>query len=84
MAVPGRRNGMIDEDDDVEDNGLFEEDGLVELDDDTPPHLRDLAAATQLGDLDALRLALGILLLSHSFLYDFSFVFGIFFFSLSD
>ncbi|GMY14838.1 poly [ADP-ribose] polymerase tankyrase [Fagus crenata] len=58
MAVPGRRNGMIDEDDDVEDNGLFEEDGLVELDDDTPPHLRDLAAATQLGDLDALRLAL--------------------------
>ena len=62
MAVPGRRNGMIEDDDDIEENGLFEEDGLVELDDETPPHLRDLAAATQLGDLEALRLALGPLI----------------------
>ncbi|KAF3959547.1 hypothetical protein ACB098_09G037400 [Castanea mollissima] len=58
MAVPGRRNGMIEYDDDVEENGLFEEEDLVELDDETPPHLRDLAAATELGDLEALRLAL--------------------------
>lgn len=57
MAVPGRRNGMID-DDENEDNALFEEEGLIEFDSDTPPHLRDLAAASQLGNLDALRLAL--------------------------
>lgn len=73
MAVPGRRNGP-EEDDDHEDNGgifeegdnaLFEEDGVnVDLDSDTPPHLRDLAAAAQLGDIDALRLALGTILLS--------------------
>ncbi|XP_021753644.1 tankyrase-2-like [Chenopodium quinoa] len=60
MAVPGRRNGMLeDEDNDVEE-GLFEEDALV-VDaqfDDIPPHLRDLAAASQSGDLPALRLAL--------------------------
>ena len=62
MAVPGRRNGMIEDDEDIEENGLFEEEGLVELDDETPPHLRDLAAATQLGDLEALRLALGPLI----------------------
>lgn len=63
MAVPGRRNGMIEYDDDIEENGLFEEEDLVELDDETPPHLRDLAAATELGDLEALRLALGPLLI---------------------
>ncbi|XP_041026823.1 poly [ADP-ribose] polymerase tankyrase [Juglans microcarpa x Juglans regia] len=57
MAVPGRLNGMMD-DEENEDNALFEEEGLIELDSDTPPHLRDLAAASQLGDLDALRLAL--------------------------
>ncbi|XP_062165755.1 uncharacterized protein LOC133872293 [Alnus glutinosa] len=57
MAVPGRRNGMIDEDEN-EDNALFEEEGLIEFDSDTPPHLRDLAAASELGNLDALRLAL--------------------------
>jgi hypothetical protein len=61
MAVPGRRNGMID-DDENEDNALFEEEGLIELDSDTPPHLRELAAATELGNLDALRLALGLTL----------------------
>lgn len=63
MAVPGRRNGLNDDDDDdnfEDDNALFEEDGLVELvESDTPPHLRDLAAASQSSDLDALRLALG-------------------------
>lgn len=58
MAVPGRLNGMIEEEDN-EDNALFEEEGLIELDSDTPPHLRDLAAASQIGDVDALRLALG-------------------------
>jgi ankyrin repeat protein len=57
MAVPGRRNGMID-DDENEDNALFEEEGLIERDSDTPPHLRELAAASELGNLDALRLAL--------------------------
>ncbi|XLR55363.1 hypothetical protein S83_006035 [Arachis hypogaea] len=55
MAVPGRRNG-INEDD--EDNNLFEEEGLIEHESDTPPHLRDLSAAAQLGDLSALRIAL--------------------------
>ncbi|KAG2685447.1 hypothetical protein I3843_10G118500 [Carya illinoinensis] len=57
MAVPGRLNGIMD-DEENEDHALFEEEGLIELDSDTPPHLRDLAAASQLGDLDALRLAL--------------------------
>jgi hypothetical protein len=61
MAVPGRRNGMIDEDEN-EDNALFEEEGLIEFDSDTPPHLRDLAAASELGNLDALRQALGLTL----------------------
>ncbi|OMO81795.1 hypothetical protein CCACVL1_12183 [Corchorus capsularis] len=58
MAVPGRRNGL-EEDEHDDDNALFEENGLeMDLEDDTPPHLRDLAAAAQLGDLDALRVAL--------------------------
>ncbi|THG09918.1 hypothetical protein TEA_023575 [Camellia sinensis var. sinensis] len=59
MAVP-RRNGLREEDE--EDEALFEEDdGLVLLpESDTPPHLRDLAAAAELGDLAALRRALGI------------------------
>ncbi|XP_042503816.1 poly [ADP-ribose] polymerase tankyrase [Macadamia integrifolia] len=56
MAVPGRRNGM--EDDENEEEGLFEEEGLVELDSNTPPHLRPLAEAAQVGDVDALRQAL--------------------------
>ncbi|KAF7818661.1 BRCA1-associated RING domain protein 1 [Senna tora] len=58
MAVPGRRND--DNGDDFEDdNALFEEEGLEGLEEsDTPPHLRDLFAAAQLGDVEALRLAL--------------------------
>lgn len=59
MAVPGRRNGMVDEDDYEEDNALFEEDGVMEFDSDTPPHLRPLATAAQLGDVNGLRSALG-------------------------
>lgn len=58
MAVPGRRNGLLEDDEDDE-NPLFEENVLdMDLEADTPPHLRDLAAAAQLGDLNALRLAL--------------------------
>ncbi|XP_061353913.1 uncharacterized protein LOC133298598 [Gastrolobium bilobum] len=57
MAVPGRRNGLNNEEDEEEDNALFEEEGILE-DTDTPPHLRDLSAAAQRGDLHALRLAL--------------------------
>lgn len=72
MAVPGRRNGWVDDDDEDynggEAVGLFEEDGLVELEPDTPPHLRDLAAAAQLGDVENLRRALGIFLFDHHFL----------------
>lgn len=59
MAVPGRRNGMVDDDDYEEDNALFEEDGVIEFDSDTPPHLRALATAAQLGDVNGLRTALG-------------------------
>lgn len=58
MAVPGRRNGF-NEDDDEESNGIFEEQSLVVEETDTPPHLRDLSHAAQTGDLNALRLALG-------------------------
>ncbi|XP_004515928.1 uncharacterized protein [Cicer arietinum] len=59
MAVPGRRNGL-NEDGDEESNGLFEEEGLVDFQEDTltPPHLRDLSRAAQFGDLPSLRLAL--------------------------
>ncbi|KAJ4970885.1 hypothetical protein NE237_003984 [Protea cynaroides] len=57
MAVPGRHNGIM-EDDENEEEGLFEEEGLVELDSDTPPHLRPLAEAAQVGDVNALRHAL--------------------------
>ncbi|KAK9290145.1 hypothetical protein L1049_008311 [Liquidambar formosana] len=60
MAVPGRRNGLM-EDEENEEDALFEEDGLVQLESDTPPHLRDLSAAAQLGNLDALRHALDTL-----------------------
>ncbi|OIW01594.1 hypothetical protein TanjilG_08775 [Lupinus angustifolius] len=57
MAVIGRRNGLNEEEE--EDNALFEENGIIDLvDSDTPPHLRDLSAAAQLGDVVALRLAL--------------------------
>jgi len=61
MAVPGRRNGMNDDEEELDDNALFEEEGLVEDYTDTPPHLRDLSAAAQVGDVHALRLALGSL-----------------------
>nr|GFC49057.1 ankyrin repeat-containing protein [Tanacetum cinerariifolium] len=60
MAVPGRRNGMIDGDED--ENGILfvEEGALPEADfEDTPLHLRDLAAAAMHGDVGALRQALG-------------------------
>ncbi|KAG5553480.1 hypothetical protein RHGRI_011379 [Rhododendron griersonianum] len=63
MAVPGRRNGMLDEDEEEQD-ALFQEeeeedvDELLETESDTPPHLRDLASASELGDVDALRRAL--------------------------
>ncbi|KAJ1392208.1 Ankyrin repeat [Sesbania bispinosa] len=60
MAVPGRRNGMNEEDDEEEANALFEEEGLIEFEEeiDTPPHLRALSRAAQRGDVHALRLAL--------------------------
>lgn len=59
MAVPGRRNGLIDDEDD-EEIALFEEDGVFpQPDSDVPPHLRHLAAAAEQGDADALRQALG-------------------------
>ncbi|KAI3716668.1 hypothetical protein L1987_67698 [Smallanthus sonchifolius] len=59
MAVPGRRNGMMD-DDDEEEAVLFVEEGAFPetVFEDTPPHLRDLAAAAFNGDVDALRQAL--------------------------
>ncbi|CAK9134015.1 unnamed protein product [Ilex paraguariensis] len=59
MAVPGRRNGLMN--DEEEEDALFEdvEEGvLLEPESDIPPHLRDLAAAAELGDVDALRQAL--------------------------
>ena len=73
MAVPGR---VMDEEDTEEENALFEEEGLVELDSDTPPHLRGLASASQLGDVDALRLALGtfFLLIHLNFNYNIFFL----------
>jgi ankyrin repeat protein len=53
MTVPGR----IDEDE--EENALFQEEGVhIQPDSDTPPHLRELAAAAELGDVNALRLAI--------------------------
>lgn len=71
MAVPGRRNGMMDEDDEEDGILILEEDALPESDfEDTPPHLRDLAAAAKHGNVDALRQALGISS-SHAYLYVF-------------
>ncbi|XP_071722895.1 uncharacterized protein [Rutidosis leptorrhynchoides] len=59
MAVPGRR---LEDDDHEDDGALFEvgDDVIVELldNDTTPPHLRNLASAAQLGDITALRAAL--------------------------
>lgn len=62
MAVPGRRNGVMDEDDD-EDDVLFDDgDALadLDLDSDVPPHLRALVEAAESGNVDALRSALGM------------------------
>ncbi|KAK4798185.1 hypothetical protein SAY86_030511 [Trapa natans] len=59
MAVPGR-NGQYEDEGDEENNNfmLYDENGLAVYADETPPHLRDLSAAVQLGDVDALRVAL--------------------------
>ena len=70
MAVPGRRNGLMEEDDD-NDEAVFGE--LIEDEVEAPAHLRNLAAAAQLGDVDALRLALGLLFFFFFFLFPFSF-----------
>uniref|UniRef100_A0A7N0UB21 Uncharacterized protein n=1 Tax=Kalanchoe fedtschenkoi TaxID=63787 RepID=A0A7N0UB21_KALFE len=57
MAVPGRRNGMEEEEGD--DFDLMDDEGLIGVgESEIPPHLRDLAAAAQLGDVNALRQAL--------------------------
>ncbi|XP_058107904.1 uncharacterized protein LOC131251294 [Magnolia sinica] len=60
MAVPGRRNGLLEEEEE-EEQGLFveeeEEQGWV-FDVEPPPHLRALSEAAQLGNVDALRHAL--------------------------
>ncbi|KAJ6794572.1 ankyrin repeat and SOCS box protein 13-like [Iris pallida] len=56
MAVPGRGNGLMEEDE-IED-GFLEVEGEVEEESDIPPHLRPLAEAAQRGDADALRIAL--------------------------
>ncbi|GMN39254.1 hypothetical protein TIFTF001_008490 [Ficus carica] len=58
MAVPGRRNGVMDDEENEDDNALFGEDNLVDIESDTPPHLRALASASHLGDAHALGLAL--------------------------
>ncbi|XP_073526238.1 uncharacterized protein [Phyllobates terribilis] len=56
MAVSGRRNGMIEDDENDIEDGLLEESGIV--DSDIPAHLLPLASAAESGDLQALRLAL--------------------------
>ncbi|KAL2933402.1 BRCA1-associated RING domain protein 1 [Bienertia sinuspersici] len=61
MAVPGRRNGMIDDDDNDVEDGLFEEDGLNidgHGEDDLLVHLHALESASKDGNLDSLRIAL--------------------------
>lgn len=57
MAVPGMHNGLGD-DEAEEENALFEEDGVMNYESDTPPQLRDLRDAIANNDIDALRLAL--------------------------
>jgi hypothetical protein len=57
MAV--HLDNLMEEEENEEDNALFEGDGLGDQDSDIPPHLLYLARAAQLGDLDALRNALG-------------------------
>ncbi|CAH9090256.1 unnamed protein product [Cuscuta europaea] len=58
MAVPGRPNGLGDEDED-EDIFVGEEMELQPLDANTYPHLREVAIAAEHGQLDSLRHALG-------------------------
>lgn len=72
---------MIDEDED--DNALFQEEGvLIEPDSDTPPHLRDLASAAELGDLTALRHALGTYYIYRCISSPFQYVFFCFCFAI--
>lgn len=61
MAVPGRRNGLMDQDDMDDDNALFDEHGFIEdFDDqpDPPPHIRAITTAVHGGDQQALCVAL--------------------------
>lgn len=57
MAVPGGRNGLRDDDDDIAEHA--EAFGGVSDDEEVPPHLRALANAAQTGDVAALLAALG-------------------------
>lgn len=60
MAVPGRRNGLMG--DDEEDGGIIIDEEDIEyeqVDANTPPHLRQVAIAAERGDLESLRHALG-------------------------
>ncbi|KAL8168180.1 hypothetical protein V2J09_009679 [Rumex salicifolius] len=60
MAVSGRRNGMLEDDENDIEDGLLEEAGIGVVDDcDTPAHLIPLASAAESGDAEALRVALG-------------------------
>lgn len=60
MAVQRGRNGLMGEEED--EGGLFEEEMEVEEEPDShiPLHLRDILKAAEIGDVDALRQALGI------------------------
>ncbi|XP_047330861.1 BRCA1-associated RING domain protein 1 [Impatiens glandulifera] len=59
MAVPERRNGLLDNGDE-EDAILMEEGDALRLENEVviPPHLHEFAAATKLGDVFSLRIAL--------------------------
>ncbi|XP_062216803.1 uncharacterized protein LOC133916922 [Phragmites australis] len=56
MAVPGERNGLMDDDDDIAEHA--EAFGDPSDDEEVPPHLRSLAGAAQSGDVAALLAAL--------------------------
>ena len=64
MAVPGGRNGLRDEDDDMAEHA--EAFGGASDDEDVPPHLRALANAAQTGDVAALGTDLICLILLRS------------------
>jgi hypothetical protein len=71
MAVPGGRNGLRDEDDEMAEHA--EAFAGASDDEDVPPHLRALANAAQTGDVAALVAALGtslirLILLRSSFI----------------